>query len=225
MPITSSHHKDTTNKLALRLLKTEHLALVDWLHDDLAQNLVAIKSFATAIMEQNKDSIDDTVELANIINQAATAAYQSTYNLMQELRAEDAADQTIRVALDQCLQNARLKEKNIRHQFRVDTEINDLDYFTKSVILRSVRTFINFSTLFQQTSKISIDLHIQPDTAEKHIELQLVHEGKYDISHNDVPSLSSLRERIESIGGSVHIKTNNLDNLKLILCLHPHNWT
>lgn len=221
MPKKSLNQNLISHQSALRLLQTEHRALEHWLHDDLGQNLVAIKSFAAAIMEQNKDSTDDTVELADIINQAAQAAYQATYNLMLELRAENAADQPIHIALTQCLQDARLKEKNIQHQFHIDAQIDNLDNFTKAVILRSVRSFINFSKLFVQTRSVSIGLHAQSDTAEHALELRLVHLGEFDIPHSDVPGLIALRQRIEAIGGEVHFESNNLDKLSLNLRFNP----
>ena len=62
--------KGSADQSVRKLLIAEYQNLVQWLHDDLGQNLVAIKSFAEAIIEQNKDSKDDTSELAEFIKQA-----------------------------------------------------------------------------------------------------------------------------------------------------------
>ena len=209
----------TPEPSALKLLRVEHRALVDWLHDELAQNLVAIKSFAAAIIEQNKEQADDTAEIANIIMQAANNAYRAAYDLMQELRAQDGADATTTDAISTCLTEARLKEKNIAYRLHVDPILDGLDNFTKAVILRSLQTFINFSRQSRETPRMVIRLKALSQATKHKVELRLGHQGKFDIAPEDAPAIQALRERIEAIGGETVIETNNKDRLDLRLRL------
>ncbi len=222
MQKNNQHQNSATNQSAHRLLIAEHQNLVHWLHDDLGQNLVAIKSFTEAIIEQDKDTADDTTELANLIKQTANVAFRATYDLMQELRAQDTADQAISAALTNCLEDARLKENEIQYQLNVDTDLNDLDYFTKAVILRSVRTFINFSRQVQTPPRLSISLgHAGPQKKPFALELRLVHQGELDILPGQAPSLEAMEKRIDAIGGVMALETNNRNYLNLNLLLNP----
>lgn len=221
MPENKTLTERSAEQSALRLLKIEHQALVRWLHDDLAQNLVAIKSFAGAIAEQNEDCQDDTAEIADIIKQAADDAYRAAYDLMQELRAQDAADQTTTLALTTCLQEARLSEKNILHSLHIDAGLEDLGYFSKAIILRSLRALINFSKQSTEQPQISIGLHALSQSVKHSLELSYSHQGEFKITPNDSAAIRALRERLEAIDGEVQMDTNNQDRLSLILRFHP----
>lgn len=206
------------------LLNTEYQNLVHWLHDELGQNLVAIRSLSAAIMEQNKDATDDTAELAEMISQAADMSYRAAYDLMQELRAQNNAQQPIGTALATCIEDARLKEKNIEHRLQVDSGLDRLDEFTKAVILRSTRTFINYSKLCCEFPNMSIGLHHpKPGDAEQQLKLQLLHEGEVGLSPEDAGELQALRKRIEAIDGGMQLETNNKDYFKIDLHLGPQS--
>ena len=217
MPDANPQGNCINQQPASRLLKTEHRALVRWLHDDLAQNLVAIKSFAAAIIEQNKERADDTAEIAEIIKQAASNAYRATYDLMQELRAQNGADRSLGVAISAWLSAARLSEKNINHQLHIDPGLEDLDEFTKAAILRSLQTFINYSKQSKGSPRIKISLNDLSNTSGYNAELLLNHEGEFEIAPNDSPAIIALRERIEAIGGEVSVETNDTDSFQLSL--------
>jgi len=201
--------KTSPDKLACRLLKTEHEALVHWLHDDLGQNLIAIKSFSAAIKEQS-DRDDDTQELASFIIDAAESAFRSTYDLMQELRAEQLASQPLKHALSQCVQESGLKEKGITCEVDIDSLIGELNYAGKSIILRSVREFINRCKLIESISNIRVSLHQHSD-----LELRLEHNGPANCHEGD--AFECLEKRINAIYGEMSISTTPDD--KFILSL------
>ena len=210
----------TNNSVAEQLLKIEHQNLIHWLHDDLGQNLVAIKSFANAIVEQNSEAEDDTVELAGMIKQATELAFRSTYDLMQELRSQEFANQSISDGLTNCLEQARLKSRGITESLEVDSSLDKLDTFTKAVILRSTRCFINFNKLSEQAQSISIELRQnRTDNARYALQLEFSYRGEFDILPTEYPGLSALQSRIEAIGGTTKLETNDRDALTLTLYL------
>ena len=207
---------NTDCQLLKSLLQVEHQNLVHWLHDELGQNLVAIKSFATAIIEQNKDAADDTAELAEFIKQAADQSYRSTYDLMQELRAQSYADLPVYTALETCLVEARLKQQGIDYKLDVDIEPDYLESFTLSIILRSVRSFISFSKQSTQPATLSVGLVSIGNDA---VELRLAHRGEFDIIPAESAELNALRKRVEAIDGTMQLDSDDKQQLDLTLKL------
>lgn len=194
---------------AQRMLDSEQHSLLRMLHDDLGQNLVAIKSFATAIAEQHGATGNDTGELAGMIREAAESAYRSSYDLMQELRAQYLADRAIGDALGACLEEARLRENGIAHEYRVDAALaDDLGVLTRAFVLRSVRCYANLCKALTDCEHISVDLRRDGDDADHELRLTLEHRARdsLDPAHY---SLLSLADRLEAIGGKWCLETDD----------------
>jgi glucose-6-phosphate-specific signal transduction histidine kinase len=85
----------TTAQSLLRLLESDHQSVVKLLHDDIGQSLVAIRSIAEAILDQDSHQADETGELVDLIKQASNSAYRSAYDLMQELRIAGCGPQSL----------------------------------------------------------------------------------------------------------------------------------
>ena len=207
--------------LISRLQKSEHEALVHWLHDDLGQNLIAIKSFSVAIMEQCQDKDDDTLELAGFIHDAAESSFRATYNLMQELRAEQLANQEINIALAQCLQESGLKEKGISHQLYVEEKLDNLDRDTKAFVLRSVRAYVNCCKSIESATEISVRLSRSTKAIEQLLELKLAYSGNGRFDESSLPELQRLRDRIEAIEGKCLVLQDNDKEHVLMLKFDP----
>lgn len=200
--------KLSTSHWARRLLASEQQSMVKLLHDDLGQNLVAIKSFAAAIVEQHGEADGDTGELAGMIREAADAAYRSSYDLMQELRAQDYADRKIDEALEICLREARLKENGIDYQCRIDPSVGPLDEDTRALILRNVRSYANFCKSLQACEGFSLDLRPGNENGGSALELTLVQSGKFDSLNREDFTLVSLGERMSAIGGDMSLEAS-----------------
>jgi glucose-6-phosphate-specific signal transduction histidine kinase len=211
--------KSTTDHWARRMLDSEQQSMVKLLHDDLGQNLVAIKSFAAAIVEQHGDADGDTGELAGMIREAAEAAYRSSYDLMQELRAQDHADRQLGEALELCLQEARLKENGIDYQCRVDPAVGPLDRETRALILRNVRAFANFCKSLQACENLSLDLRAGAENRDSALELTLVQAGEFDYLNRENFTLVSIAERMSAIGGEISLEaSDDRKRITLRLC-------
>lgn len=188
---------------SMRLLHAEQQSMIELLHDDLGQNLVAIRSFAAAIAERFADSGDDTAELAAMIGDAADSAYRRSYDLMQELRAQYGADQDLNSSLDACLHDARLQENGIQGSFRVDPAIAEINRSTQALVLRNLRGFISFCKALGACEQISVELQPALGRSERQIELVLGYGGDFEQLDSENPSLKALAERISAVGGEI----------------------
>lgn len=206
---------------AKRLLDSEQQSLVRLLHDDLGQNLVAIKSFAAAIASQNADAADDTSELAGMIREAAESAYRSSYDLMQELRAQYMADRELGEALQTCLEESRLKENRIDYRCRVDAALPALDASTRAFVLRAVRCVANLSKALDGCKHFSIDLGAAGKDAGRSLELTFELGGSSDTLDPDHFSLVSLAERLAAIGGEMRLEADAGGKTRLVLRFDP----
>lgn len=201
---------------AQRLLDSEQQSLVKLLHDDLGQNLVAIRSFAAAICERHENTDGDTGELAQMIRDAADSAYRSSYDLMQELRVQSLADREIAEALNTCLDEARLKQNGIAYESRVDPSLNCLDTATKALILRNTRCFANFCKSLEGCENFSVDLRPGAGEVKSALEMTLVRCGRFEYLNREDLALVSLAERLAAIGGETSLETSE-DNDRITL--------
>jgi len=193
---------------AQRMLDSEQHALVRLLHDDLGQNLVAIKSFAAAIAEQHAGSDGDTGELADMIRDAAESAYRSSYDLMQELRAQYLADRQIGEALEACLAESRLKESGIAYSCDVDPQLLSLESLSRAFILRAVRCYANLCKALDDCQHIAVELRIAGDANDTDLVLTLRHGGRDTLDPVHF-SLQALDGRLEAIGGEMRYDAAN----------------
>ena len=67
---------------------------------------------------------------------------------MQELRAENYAEHPVNKALETCLEESRLAQQSIDYRLDVDIRLEEIDRFSLAVILRSIRSFINYIKQF-----------------------------------------------------------------------------
>jgi glucose-6-phosphate-specific signal transduction histidine kinase len=190
------------------MLDSEQHALVRLLHDDLGQNLVAIKSFAAAIAERHAGADGDTEELAGMIREAAESAYRSSYDLMQELRAQYLADREIGAALEACLAESRLKESGIAYNCDLQTEAANLDFQTRAFILRAVRCYANLCKTLVDCRRIVVDLRTAGTEGAPELLLILEHGGQDSLDPAHF-SLRALGDRLEVIGGEMRLDAAN----------------
>ncbi len=190
------------------MLDSEQHALVRLLHDDLGQNLVAIKSFAAAIAEQHACADGDTEELAGMIREAAESAYRSSYDLMQELRAQSLADREIGAALEVCLAESRLKENGIAYNCDVQTETANLGPSTRAFILRAVRCYANLCKTLADCQRITLELRTAETEGTPEILLILEHGGQDSLDPAHF-SLQALGDRLEAIAGEMRLDAAN----------------
>lgn len=221
--MTESMPSDSTLAQTLfRLQKLDHQSMAQFLHDDIGQNLIAIRSFAEAILEQDENSADSTEELIDLIKQATESAYRSTYNLMQELRAQDSARHDIATALEICLDESHLRQRNIESVLEVDLQSAALEFNTRAFILRITRSFVNICKRLGAGGRITVSVTSLIAGSEYGVDLNLVYTADLSSIKCDYSdALKSIQDRIEAIGGKFQTKFGDHDGLAMFLSFAP----
>jgi glucose-6-phosphate-specific signal transduction histidine kinase len=138
-----------------------------------------------------------------MIDAAAEAAYCRSYGLMQELRAQQAADSDLHIAVDECLREARLRENEIDCRWRIDPAVGELDRDTRALVLRNIRGFANFCKSLGRCERISVDLQPALGRSDCLIDLALGYTGSFEQLDSDDPVLKSIAGRTIAIGGEM----------------------
>ncbi|MCP4764712.1 MAG: hypothetical protein GY875_00400 [Gammaproteobacteria bacterium] len=208
----------TVAQTVLSLQKLDHQSMAQFLHDDIGQNLVAIRSFVEAILEQDENALNNSGELIDLIKQATESAYCGTYNLMQELRSQDLASHDIATALEICFEESNLRQKNIESVLEVYLQPAGLELYTRAFILRSTRSFINICKRLDAGGQITASLTSPVPGSEHGVELDLVYTADLDSAETDFSdALEPIRNRVEAIGGKFHTRFGILEGLVLSL--------
>jgi glucose-6-phosphate-specific signal transduction histidine kinase len=122
---------------------------------------------------------------------------------MQELRAQNGADLDLAEGFENCLQEARLREKNIAYRYRIDPAVGELDSGTRALILRNLRCFVNFCKTLQNCAQISVELQVAPGNSGQILALILGQNGKFEHLDRADAGLQALGERMQAIGGEI----------------------
>jgi len=161
---------DENRNLVLRLLavqEAEHRHLVSLLHDDFGQTLVAIKSFATAISHLSDNDMPEARDLAGMITELSQDIYQSAYDLMRELRAGLVTDLEFQAGVENCIQSARLEERNVKVQSHFHGNMEQLDGLIKVLTLRTIQECLTIIMRNGQPSQISLTLRLDNQSIDE----------------------------------------------------------
>jgi two-component system sensor histidine kinase UhpB len=212
----------TVAQSLLRLMESDHQSVVRLIHDDIGQSLVAIRSIAEAILDQNGHESDETGELVDLIKQTTDSAYRSAYDLMQELRAQDAASADIPAALEHCLEESRLADKLIDFKIYTPGDVDGLDVATRAFILRNVRCFVNACKQFANGGCITVKIPVNTPESTHRVTLNLIYIGKLELGTQDLDDhFVAMKNRVEAIGGLFLTDLDDTQQLNLSLCFNP----
>lgn len=128
----------STEPPALRLLNLEQSEFERFLHDELGQSLVAIRSMASALEDESQH------EISTMIAQVADDAYVEVYDRMMELRAESLAHGPVLAnAIHQCIDEARLEARGLAYRLNLDDGVELLtDPVYRRLLLRCLRCIV-----------------------------------------------------------------------------------
>ena len=182
---------------ALRLLQFEQSEFERFLHDELGQSLVALRSMAAAL----GDGADS--EIVELVSLTANDTYAEVYDRMTELRAEALAlEADFAGSLHRCLDDARLEARNLVYRVQSSGDgIDDIDPINRRLLLRGLRCLVNaLKRAESHGDELVVAVVNEADGAR--LSLQL-HPGGFPAALLDHPYLARLAARLGEFGGGL----------------------
>lgn len=171
------------------------------LHDELGQQVTAIKSLGQAMALRAKGVDAHTEQAARMVIQSADAIYEEVHQLVSKLRPLALDRFGLQDALQDLVEDARSRHSAIRIHLHIDTELQDIESSLATATYRIVQESLTNALRHAQASDIRI--HLSQQDQQLHI----------DISDNGVGAapdwqdsaqygVIGMRERAQGFGGS-----------------------
>lgn len=198
----SDENKRLSQQL-IRVQEDQYHHIARELHDEFGQTLTAIKINAHIL--ENTETVAGVSIYAQEITTQADALYETMRDLIQRLRPEALDMFGLKVALEQCLLAFRLHEQNVELQLVIDDAVSDMAEIYTITSYRIVQELVNNAVKYSQQTQLKVELVVNDDG----LNICVVDDGiGFDPLQSKVGfGLSSVEERVRSLGGYVDIKT------------------
>lgn len=195
----------------LRVLEAERKHLARELHDELGQYLNAIKLDAVSMGEGADRGDGAQIAASKRIVQAVDHVYGVVGDMIRRLRPAGLDDLGLLAALESCVDQWRQRLPHTRFTFAAHGELDGLDELTNLTIYRIVQEGLTNSSKHAAAESIDVSLNrqIEPSGAPGEIVLTISDDGRGTDTRERKPGfgLSSMRERVEMLGGRLSIQS------------------
>jgi len=190
------------------LQEAERKALARELHDELGQYLNAIKIDAVAMRDTASDSATRQAAATAIIGNA-DHVYRTVGGLIRRLRPVGLDELGLAAALEHIVDGARTRAPATRFSLAIDGDVERLGEHCDLTIYRLVQEGLTNCAKHASASAIEIQLVRGRDERGHNITLTMTDDGAGAnwAQHRDGLGLVGMRERVESLGGALHITT------------------
>jgi two-component system sensor histidine kinase UhpB len=170
------------------------------LHDELGQQVTAIKSLGQAMVLRAKGVDAHTENAARMVIQSADAIYEEVHQLVSKLRPLALDRFGLQDALQDLVEDARSRHAQVRIQLQVRTPLQDIDPSLATATYRIVQESLTNALRHAQASVISIEL--SAENAQLHIEVNDNGIGASpDWADSGQYGVIGMRERAQGLGG------------------------
>lgn len=186
-------------------IEHERGAIARELHDELGQQVTAIKSIGLAIAQRAADAADAQTEAsARLVTRCADEIYDSTHRLIARLRPLALDHFGLRDALQDLLGEWRLRHPLMTLNLSIVGPLDGLDDAHATAVYRIVQEAVTNALRHAQASRIDVTLQMDPEA----LTLEIADNGQGQAAqletrgHYGVPGM---RERVQALGGSFAI--------------------
>ncbi len=171
------------------------------LHDELGQQVTAIKSLGQAMVLRAKGVDAHTENAARMVIQSADAIYEEVHQLVSKLRPLALDRFGLQDALQDLVEDARSRHAQVRIHLQVHTPLQDIDPSLATATYRIVQESLTNALRHAQASVIHIDLSVQDQLL--HIEISDNGIGAApDWADSGQYGVIGMRERAQGLGGT-----------------------
>ena len=176
------------------------------LHDELGQQVTAIKSLGQAMVLRAKGVDSHTENAARMVIESADAIYEEVHQLVSQLRPLALDRFGLQDALQDLVEDARSRHPDTRIDLHLQTPLEDMESSLATATYRIVQESLNNALRHAQASQINILLSA------------LDHQLHIDVSDNGMGAtpdwedsgqfgVIGMRERAQGLGGSFRFES------------------
>ena len=173
------------------------------LHDELGQQVTAIKSLGQAMVLRAQGVDAHTENAARMVIQSADAIYEEVHQLVSKLRPLALDRFGLQDALQDLVEDARSRHTGVRILLQVNTPLQDIEPSLATATYRIVQESLTNALKHAQASEIRIQLTDQ----EKQLHIDISDNGvgaSPDWADSGQYGVIGMRERAQGLGGSFH---------------------
>lgn len=171
------------------------------LHDELGQQVTAIKSLGQAMVLRAQGVDAHTENAARMVIQSADAIYEEVHQLVSKLRPLALDRFGLQDALQDLVEDARSRHAQVRIHLQVHTPLQDIDPSLATATYRIVQESLTNALRHAQASVIHIELSVQDQLL--HIEISDNGIGAApDWADSGQYGVIGMRERAQGLGGT-----------------------
>jgi signal transduction histidine kinase len=184
----------------VRLQEDERRKLARELHDELGQNLNAIKLDAVGIRDAVSDPAAVRVGAAAIID-LVDSVQMTVRDMVRKLRPPGLDELGLTAAFEDCIDGWRRRLPSTRFELTVPGGLPDWGEAVNMVLYRLVQEGLTNVARHAHASRVDVQLHEERATASLVLEIDDNGVGATPGRARDGVGLAGMRERVESLGG------------------------
>lgn len=183
-------------------IEMERGAISRELHDELGQQVTAIKSVSLAIARR-AEKIDPSIESsARMVMACADQIYDGMHRMIATLRPLALDRFGLRDALLDLLAESQMRHPEVHIEAQINASLTDLNGSLATAIYRIIQEALNNALRHAQAQRIEITVTAQAGR----VHIEVMDDGVGRVLHFETQGhfgLSGMRERAEALGGSL----------------------
>lgn len=185
-------------------IEQERGAIARELHDELGQQVTAIKSVGLAIARRAAGQDASIEQSARLVMDCADQIYDGVHLLISRLRPLALDRFGLRDALQDLLDDWRVRHPDVVLCLTMAGQLDGLDDALATAVYRIVQEAVNNALRHAQASRIDVNVHVSAGR----LQLEIVDNGKGRLKQFQTPGrygVLGMRERAQALGGSFEL--------------------
>lgn len=194
-------------------LEEERKSIARELHDEMGQNLTAIKTIGTAIANRDSDVGSITRQNALTIVEVTSRIYDMVHSIIRELRPSALDHLGLEDAIFELCERHRRANRDLDLKLNFDGGLNRYDEYVNITVYRVIQECLTNAAKHAGATSVSVtvsNLLVESNLAR--IEIKVQDDGKgldVDLSESRRFGLLGMRERVQAFNGDIQIESDS----------------
>jgi two-component system sensor histidine kinase UhpB len=194
-------------------LEEERKSIARELHDEMGQNLTAIKTIGTAIANRDSDEGSITRQNALTIVEVTSRIYDMVHSIIRELRPSALDHLGLEDAIFELCERHRRANRDLDLKLNFDGGLNRYDEYVNITVYRVIQECLTNAAKHAGATSVSVtvsNLLVESNLAR--IEIKVQDDGKgldVDLSESRRFGLLGMRERVQAFNGDIQIESDS----------------